>query len=264
VQRINEVAAVGNRYFQDKQPGAPVKKDKAATEKVLGFALQIVRNLSILLAPITPSFSEILQSQLGLKRQTWEDIGFYDKEITIKKPKIIFSKLQPIEAGSKGGSEVKHLSRFPLNLKVGEITSAKEHPKADRLVVMQVNLGPEKRQIVAGIKNHYKPKDLIGKRIVIVCNLRHAKLRGIDSDGMLLAGCTDDESELSLVEAPNSLPGEEVIIDGEKPYDKEISFDQFLKLKINADKGKVTMHGKPLHTEKEDVACKVRDGCRVR
>ena len=94
-----------------------------------------------------------------------------------------------------------------LDLRIGEIRSCEAHPDADRLLVLQVDLGePELRQIVAGIRAHFQPQDLIGRQVVIVANLAPARLRGVWSRGMLLAAT--DETGLSLITAqPSRTPG---------------------------------------------------------
>ena len=74
-----------------------------------------------------------------------------------------------------------------MDLRVAEVIAAERVPKADRLLKLQVDLGSEKRQVVAGIAAHYAPEDLIGKQIILVANLEPAKIRGIESQGMLLA-----------------------------------------------------------------------------
>ena len=74
-----------------------------------------------------------------------------------------------------------------IELKVATVKSAEPHPNADRLMVLNVDLGSEERQICAGIRNHYAPQELVGKQIVVVANLETAKLRGLESQGMLLA-----------------------------------------------------------------------------
>jgi methionine--tRNA ligase beta chain len=80
-----------------------------------------------------------------------------------------------------------------LELKVGTVTAAEPHPNADRLVVLRVNLGGgEERQIVAGIRAHYAPETLVGRQIVVVANLEPAKLRGVESQGMVLAAADGD------------------------------------------------------------------------
>ena len=74
-----------------------------------------------------------------------------------------------------------------LELRVGVVKSAEAHPNADRLLVLKVDLGTEERQIVAGIRAHYQPEDLVGKQVVVAANLEPAMLRGVESQGMVLA-----------------------------------------------------------------------------
>lgn len=89
-----------------------------------------------------------------------------------------------------------------IELKIATIKSAAPHPNADRLVVLQVDLGSEQRQICAGIRAHYAPEELVGKQIVVVANLETAKLRGIESQGMLLAASDDDRVIVLSPERP--------------------------------------------------------------
>ncbi len=85
-----------------------------------------------------------------------------------------------------------------VELRVGTVVTAEVHPNADRLLVLQVDLGSEKRQIVAGIRKHYAPESLLGKQIVVVANLEPATLRGVESQGMLLAA-SDEEGRLAVI-----------------------------------------------------------------
>ncbi len=80
-----------------------------------------------------------------------------------------------------------------IEIKVATIKHAEPHPNADRLMVLKIDLGSEERQLVAGIKGHYAAEDLIGRQIVVVANLEPAKLRGIESQGMLLAATDNDK-----------------------------------------------------------------------
>jgi methionyl-tRNA synthetase len=84
-----------------------------------------------------------------------------------------------------------------VELRVATITSAEPHPNADKLMVLQIDLGGELRQICAGIRNHYTAEELVGKQIIVVANLETAKLRGLESQGMLLAA-SDDERVIVL------------------------------------------------------------------
>jgi methionyl-tRNA synthetase len=90
-----------------------------------------------------------------------------------------------------------------LELKVGTVTAAEPHPNADRLVVLRVDLGGgEGRQIVAGIRAHYAPETLVGRQIVVVANLEPAKLRGVESQGMLLAASSGERVVLMRPDEP--------------------------------------------------------------
>jgi tRNA-binding protein len=84
-----------------------------------------------------------------------------------------------------------------VELKIATIKSAEPHPNADKLMVLQIDLGSEQRQILAGIRNHYTPEELIGRQIVVVANLEPAKLRGLESQGMLLAA--SDEGRVIIL-----------------------------------------------------------------
>ena len=84
-----------------------------------------------------------------------------------------------------------------VELKIATIKSAEPHPNADKLMVLQIDLGSEQRQVLAGIRNHYTPEELIGRQIVVVANLEPAKLRGLESQGMLLAA--SDEGRVIIL-----------------------------------------------------------------
>lgn len=96
-----------------------------------------------------------------------------------------------------------------VELRVATVKAAEPHPKADRLLVLTIDLGTEERQLVAGIRAHYAPEDLIGKQIVVVANLQPAMLRGIESQGMLLAA-SDGEKVIVLSPEKPIAPGAKV------------------------------------------------------
>ena len=89
-----------------------------------------------------------------------------------------------------------------VELKIATVKSAEAHPNADKLIVLQVDLGSEQRQICAGIRNHYTPEELVGKQVVVVANLETAKLRGLESQGMLLAASDDGRVIILTPEKP--------------------------------------------------------------
>ena len=96
-----------------------------------------------------------------------------------------------------------------IELRVATVKAAEPHPKADRLLVLKIDLGSEERQLVAGIRAHYAPEDLIGKQIVVVANLQPAVLRGVESQGMLLAA-SDGEKVIVLSPEKPITPGSRV------------------------------------------------------
>ncbi|HPF41801.1 MAG TPA: methionine--tRNA ligase subunit beta [Phycisphaerae bacterium] len=86
-----------------------------------------------------------------------------------------------------------------IDLRVAKVLEAKPHPDADKLLVLQIDLGDEQRQLVAGIKQYYEPEALVGKLIVVVKNLKPRKMRGEESQGMLLAASDDEKAQVVLV-----------------------------------------------------------------
>lgn len=91
---------------------------------------------------------------------------------------------------------------------MGKIISSKKHPDAEKLLVSQIEIGNETRQIVSGIAKYYKPEDIIGKKVIVVTNLKPAKIRGIESNGMVLCASNDDKLELIEV---NGLPSGSIV-----------------------------------------------------
>lgn len=131
------------------------------------------------------------------------------------------------------------------DLRVARIVEARDHPNADRLLVMKIDLGTEERQIVAGIRGHYEPEALVEKRIVVVANLQHAKLRGEVSQGMLLAA-ENEEGRLGLLLAPEASPGLRIRTPEAPEPDQEITFQGFHENELLAHPDAVTMNGEIL------------------
>lgn len=131
------------------------------------------------------------------------------------------------------------------DLRVARVLHARDHPNADRLLVMEIDLGEEKRQIVAGIVGHYAPEELVGLPIVVVANLQHAKLRGEVSQGMLLAA-EDEEGHLGVLLAPDAEPGTPVRPTGVPEPDAEITFQGFHENTLLAGPEGLTVNGSPV------------------
>ena len=110
---------------------------------------------------------------------------------------------EPAPAPADTGPPLLSIDRFmEIDLRVGIVLEAERIPKADRLLRLQVDLGNERRQIVAGIAESYEPETLVGRRIVVVANLKPARLRGVESQGMLLAGDLGGRAVLASFEEP--------------------------------------------------------------
>lgn len=249
VNEILLISDIGNKYFQKNEPWALIKEDKDNVQKICSLCVNIAKNLSILIEPVLPQFSSELRKQLNIKELKWKDIGFDLKNHKIGKEKILVRKIEETK---------EELS--PLNLKVAEIIEVKDHPNADKLYVLQINLGTEKRQLVAGIKEFYSKNELKNKKIIVVTNLKHAKLRGIESQGMLLAA-EDNKGNVGLLTVKQSEPGDDVRFGNLENSNKELSFDSFQKLKIESRQGKVFFNDLKLKTDKEAISVeKVKDG----
>jgi methionyl-tRNA synthetase len=251
VQKIFEISAIGNKFFQSNEPWKLIKEDRERAHRILGSCINIIRILSIVSSPLFPELSGKLQKQIDVSDLTWNDINFNLKSHKIGKAEILFGKIQFAEE-----------KIFPLNLKVAQILDAKEHPNADKLLVLQISVGEEKRQLVAGIRKHYPLTELNGKKIIIVSNLKPAKLRGFESQGMLLAG--DDGSQVGLLTVTDALPGTIVTVEGYTNNTSEITFDDFEKVKMTVKDGKATFEKITLKAGTEEIkAEKVHDGARI-
>ncbi len=214
-----------------------------------------LQDLAILIQPFLPKTSESIFKQLNIKPQQWKELGktTIKQDHKINKKELLFKKLEDKEVKEFKERFQGKNSKLPIDLKVGKVLEIKDHPDADKLYVLQVDLGKEKRQLVAGLKPYYKKEELKGRNIVVVTNLEPAKLRGFESKGMLLAG--DDGKNIVLVDAENSSPGDEIT-----SYKKQITFDEFLKIKIVVKNKKVLANNQVL----KEISCNIKDGSRVR
>ena len=182
-----------NKYVNDKKPWENEKERK----DVLYTVLDSIRIIALLLYPFIPETSEKINKQLNIKLTNFKDVKFgLLKEGIIKKGEILFKKIEGVvekqtetikNTQTKSKPMVKYEDFQKLEIKVGKIKSAKEHPNADKLLILEVDTGDKVRQIVAGLKGHYKPEELKGKEVIVLTNLEPRDLRGFKSDGMLLA-----------------------------------------------------------------------------
>jgi methionyl-tRNA synthetase len=201
-----------------------------------------------MMAPFLPFSAQKLWEGLGyegsIHDQSW-DIALEDitEGQKYEKPKHLFRKFVDEEDRAKGSDEIKKeekkeedilkdLDIETVDLRVGKIESVEDHPNADKLYVMNVDFGAEKRQLVAGLKPYYPISEMENKNIVVVMNLEPARLRGVKSNGMLLAA-DDGKGAVVLLKPPEGAElGSKVVAAGVevKPEPSQISFKEFLKV----------------------------------
>ncbi len=214
-----ELSGFGNNYFQSKKPWEQVKTDKVECAKTIANCLQIVRALVILAYPVLPFSMEAVGKTMGIdvKNSKMDDVLKFEKVNVLEKPKppfrkveeekiekmekIMLERIRKAEEAEKAGAEKKPevvtIDDFlKLDIRVGKILKAERIKKSKKLMRLEVDVGNEVRQIVAGIAESYKPEDLTGKLVVVLANLKPAKLMGVESQGMLLAADVDGKAIL--------------------------------------------------------------------
>ncbi len=210
-----------NKYIDETMPWALAKdeskKDRLAT--VLYNLIESIRFSAIALIPFIPSTANKILDQINTDQrdyQTLNEFGAYKEGTKVtEKPEILFARLDSKEIEKKVAKlstvqeikkEVKEDDLITIEdfkkveLVVGTVEECKKHPDADKLLVSKINLGKETRQIISGIADYYSPEEFVGKKVIVVANLKPAKLRGVESQGMVLAGETKDLLEVINVE----------------------------------------------------------------
>ncbi len=196
-----------NRYVQQTEVWTLAKPEtKPRMGTILYNSLEALRLVSVLISPFIPDTAEKIQKQIGLAEfDTVADWGCLPVDLKVSKGEPIFPRIdlkkekapQPKAAKPKQKSKEKETNLISfaefqkLDLRIGNIISAEPIEGADRLLKLQVDLGTEKRQVVAGIAEHYKPETLIGKQVIVVVNLEPATIRNVESHGMILAAIGD-------------------------------------------------------------------------
>lgn len=224
---LDEIIAVlrrSNKYIDETMPWAlakdEAKKDRLAT--VLYNLLESIRICAVILSAYLPETSERILNQIGTAKRDVDSIetfGALETDIhVIAKPEILFARidekemLERIEADH--AKPVVKVSKLPeitiddfakVEMVIGQVVSCEKHPKADKLLVSQIDIGGEIRQVVSGIASNYKPEQMVGKKVVVVINLKPAMLRGVESQGMILAG--SDGKLIEVLEVEKLNPG---------------------------------------------------------
>jgi methionyl-tRNA synthetase len=210
------ISRAGNKYLADTEPWKLYKTNPDLVQAILFDALQICAKLAIAAQPFLPHTALKLSQLLGIKNLEWQQLK---REIIIEggsqlgKPEILYKpvedadiekqllRLEEIKKENIGQSPKSELQELKphityedfdkLDLRVGKVIEAEKVPKADKLLKLTVDLGFEKRIILSGIAEYYKPEELVGKLVTVVANLAPRKIRGIESQGMLLMAGND-------------------------------------------------------------------------
>ncbi|KGP89925.1 methionyl-tRNA synthetase [Pontibacillus chungwhensis BH030062] len=224
-----------NKYIDETTPWV-LAKDEAKKDRlgnVMAHLAESLRHIAVMLQPFMTRTPKLMLEQLGIEDDRFaewgslDNLGMIPAGTKVQKGQPIFPRLeteeetQIIKNMMKGGTpapeeEEKEESEeeaeeigiddfLKVDLRVAEVVEADKHPKADKLLRLQLDLGNEQRQVVSGIAKHYAPEDLIGRKVICVTNLKPVKLRGELSQGMVLAG-EDKEGTLSLASVDQNLP----------------------------------------------------------
>ncbi len=229
-----------NKYIDETAPWV-LAKDEANKEKLASVMVHLaesLRQIAIMIEPFMPRTTPQIFTQLGIEvegAKVWDSLNNYNTLAAgtkvVSKGTPIFPRLEveveveyikeqmqgsvkPTEEPKKVEEKAVEVEEIPqigiedfmkVEIKVGEIKECKQHPKADRLLVSQIDLGSEVRQIVSGIAEHYQPEQLVGRKVLVVTNLKPVKLRGELSEGMVLAASNDGTLTLPTIidELPN-------------------------------------------------------------
>ena len=208
------LARAGNKYFNDSEPWKTIKKNKAKCATTLNICLQAIYTLAEILSPVIPFSSEKIFIMLNAEKTVWGKCGEENlaAEHKLDKVEIIFPKIEneviekqmqllnktEVKEEPKQDEQITFEDFMKVQLKVAEVIAAEKLEKSEKLLKLLVKIGNEERQIIAGIAKSYKPEDLINKKVVVVANLKPAKLMGLESQGMILAA-EDEKGGLKVL-----------------------------------------------------------------
>ena len=228
------LARLGNKYLADTEPWKLAKTDLPRVATILNISLQITANLTIAFAPFLPMSSERLCQMLQIDLPSWDDLGRADLLPVghiLGEPHLLFEKIEDevIEAQvqklleTKAQNEAAEAKTPPvaapiafedfqkLDIRVGTVLECTKVPKADKLLQFRLDDGLGGRTIISGLAAHYAPEELVGKQVCFIANLPPRKLRGIESEGMILSALDVETGRLRVITPEQGVtPGSEV------------------------------------------------------
>ena len=211
------LARIGNKYLADTEPWKLAKTDMERVATIMHVALQITANLAIAFEPFLPFAAAKMRKMLNLAEADWSKLGATDilsAGSKVEKPELLFEKLDDsvVEAQMQKLERIKQeniLKNFTpapvqenvafddflkLDIRVGKVLECKKVPKADKLLQFKIDDGMGGRTIVSGIAKYYAPEDLVGKEVCFIANFAARKLKGVESQGMILSAENADGS----------------------------------------------------------------------
>ena len=211
------MARIGNKYLADNEPWKLAKTDMGRVATILNLALQLTANLSVAFAPFLPFSSKKLSDMLAMQPRKWDSLGnmeMLEEGHLLNKAELLFEKIEDAaieaqikklqdtkkqnEINEKHAEPVKELVDIEqfgkLDIRVGTVLECAKVPKSDKLLQFKIDDGMGGRTIVSGIAAFYKPEDLVGKQVCFVANLPVRKLRGVESNGMIISAQDADGS----------------------------------------------------------------------
>jgi methionyl-tRNA synthetase len=228
MSELMNLARLGNKYLADEEPWKQIKTNPERVETIMFVALQIAGGLAVLSEPFLPHTSQKLKEMLHLDQKlVWDDVETREELLSsgheIDKAQLLFEKIEDVaiqaqidklEASKKANEMANRVVEAQkdtvtfedfskLDIRSGTILSAEKMPKAKKLLVLQVDTGIDVRTIVSGIAEHFAPETLIGQRVSVLVNLAPRKLRGVESQGMILMSDTA-EGGLAFVQADSN------------------------------------------------------------
>ena len=227
------LARIGNKYLADTEPWKLAKTDMNRVATILNLALQISANLAIAFEPFLPFSAAKLRNMLNMGECNWEQLGSCDllaEGTQLATAELLFEKiedatieaqLQKLEDTKKANQMAEHKANpireniefddfMKLDIRVGKVLECTKVPKADKLLQFRIDDGLGGRTIVSGIAKHYAPEELVGKNVCFIANLAPRKLRGIESEGMILSAEDADGRLVVITPADEVKPGSEV------------------------------------------------------
>lgn len=224
------LARIGNKYLADTEPWKVVKTDEKRVETIMNIAIEITANLAIAFEPFLPFMSKKLRGMLEMEKFDWNELGsitIIPAGTTIKPAELLFEKIEDsvIEAQIKKLNDTKEANKLKnfkpepvaanvpfddfmkLDIRVGKVLECEKVPKADKLLKFKIDDGMGGRTIVSGIAKFYKPEDLVGKEVCFIANFEPRKLKGVESQGMILSAENADGSLVVIGPQGEVVPG---------------------------------------------------------